>query len=180
MGIAKRTVGAAFGASLMVAAAVGIGPATAFAEPEAPATPTSEAPATSASEAPASEAPATPAPATPAPATPAPAGNVHYRLTTGAPYDFTITYLVNQPASKQAFNADSNAYLQRVTVNVSPDAPWTFDANLADPQWAFLQVGSTTHGGQGAPNATCEITVNGQVASHQEHPYSPQCLLSQW
>ena len=106
--------------------------------------------------------------------------NVHYTLTTAAPYEFTISYLVNQPASKQAFNADSEAYMQRVKITVAPDAPWTFDTTLADPQWAFLQVSSTTRGGQAAPQATCEITVDGAVAAHREDPYSPVCLLSQW
>jgi hypothetical protein len=110
-----------------------------------------------------------------------PAGHqVVYTLTTDAPYDFQITYLFAQPADKAAYNADANSYIKRETVNVSPGAPWTFPTTLADPQWAFLQVGSTTHGGQGAPNAKCDVTVDGQVLIHQEHPYSPQCFGSQW
>ncbi len=63
---------------------------------------------------------------------------------------------------------------------MSPDAPWVFPVTLADPQWAFLQVGSTTHGGQGAPNAHCDVSIDGQVAVAQDAPYSPQCYLSKW
>jgi hypothetical protein len=105
---------------------------------------------------------------------------VTYTLATGGTYDFTITYLTAQPPSKDAFNADSNPFMKLETITVSPDAPWVFQTTLADPQWAFLQVASTTHGGQGAPNAHCEVSIDGQVATSQDAPYSPQCYLSKW
>jgi hypothetical protein len=113
-------------------------------------------------------------------AEPAVPQQVTYTLSTGGPADFTVTYLTAQPPSKAAYNADSYTYMKRETVNVSPDAPWTFTTTFEDPQWAFLQVGSTTHGGRAAPNAHCEISVDGQVAIAQDAPYSPQCFLSQW
>ncbi len=113
-------------------------------------------------------------------ADPAPGHQVTYTLATGGTYDFTITYLTAQPPSKDAFNADSNPFMKRETITVSPDAPWVFQTTLADPQWAFLQVASTTHGGQGAPNAHCEVSIDGQVAVAQDAPYSPQCYLSKW
>jgi len=105
---------------------------------------------------------------------------VTYTLTAAGPSDFTVTYLTAQPANKAAYNADSYAYMKRETVNVGPGAPWTFSTTMADPQWAFLQVSSTTRGGQAAPEAHCEVTVDGQVASTADAPYSPQCFLSRW
>lgn len=105
---------------------------------------------------------------------------VTYTLSAAGPADFTVTYLTAQPASKAAYNADSYSFMKRETVNVGPGAPWTFTTTLADPQWAFLQVSSTTRGGQAAPNARCEVTVDGQVASAADAPYSPQCFLSRW
>ncbi len=113
-------------------------------------------------------------------ADPAPGHQVTYTLATGGTYDFTITYLTAQPPSKAAFNANSDGFMKRETVTVSPDAPWVFQTTLEDPQWAFLQVASTTHGGQAAPNAHCEVTIDGQVAVAQDAPYSPQCYLAQW
>ncbi|WP_442930386.1 hypothetical protein [Mycobacterium sp. NBC_00419] len=113
-------------------------------------------------------------------ADPAAGHQVTYTLATGGTYDFTITYLTAQPPSKDAFNANSDAFMKRETISVSPDAPWVFTTTLADPQWAFLQVGSTTHGGQAAPNAHCEVSVDGQVAVAQDAAYSPQCYLSRW
>lgn len=105
---------------------------------------------------------------------------VTYTLTAAGPSDFTVTYLTAQPASKAAYNADSYAYMKRETINVGPGAPWTFTTTMADPQWAFLQVSSTTHGGQAAPEAHCEVAVDGQVVNSADAPYSPQCFLSRW
>ena len=110
-----------------------------------------------------------------------PAGHqVRYTLTSGAPYDYDLFYLATQPPDKDAYNANPYTYLQKAQVNVAPDTPWVFETTLADPQWAIFTVSSTTHGGQGAPNAHCEIAVDGQVATQQDHPYSPRCQLGQW
>ena len=105
---------------------------------------------------------------------------VTYTLTAAGPSDFTVTYLTAQPASKAAYNADSYAYMKREMINVGPGAPWTFTTTMADPQWAFLQVSSTTRGGQAAPEAHCEVAVDGQVVNSADAPYSPQCFLSRW
>lgn len=114
-------------------------------------------------------------------AEPEPAGHqVRYTLTTAAPYDFDLYYLDTQPASKEAYNADAYAYLKKAEVTVVPGAPWVFETTLADPQWAIFTVSSTTHGGRGAPNAHCEIAVDGQIAVQNDHPYSPRCQLGQW
>lgn len=114
-------------------------------------------------------------------AEPNPAGHqVRYTLSTGDTADFDLFYLVNQPPDKQAYNADSYAYLKKESVTVSPGAPWVFETTLADPQWAIFTVSSTTHGGRAAPNPHCDITVDGQVAVQQDAPYNLQCQLGQW
>jgi hypothetical protein len=110
-----------------------------------------------------------------------PAGHqVRYTLTTAGQYDFDLFYLTTQPASKAAYNADAYSFVKRETVNVAPGAPWVFETTLADPQWAILTVSSTTHGGQGAPNAHCDIAIDGQVVAQQDGPYNVVCQLSQW
>ena len=110
-----------------------------------------------------------------------PAGHkVRYTLTAADNSDFQLLYLTAQPPNKQAYNADAYSFVKRETVNVGPDAPWVFETTLADPQWAIFQVSSTTHGGRPAPDAHCEIAIDGQVAVQQDAPYSPVCQLSQW
>lgn len=105
---------------------------------------------------------------------------VRYTLTSGAPYQFQVFYLTAQPPSKDVYNADAYAYAKRETITVGPEAPWVFETNLADPQWAILQVSSTTKGGVGAPNARCEIAADGVVIAAQDNPYSPWCQGTQW
>jgi hypothetical protein len=110
-----------------------------------------------------------------------PAGHkVRYTLTSQAGGEFNLYYLVNQPANKQAYNADAYSYLKTEPVTLGAGQPWTFETTLADPQWAILTVSSTTHGGRAAPNAHCEIAVDDQIATQQDAPYNLQCQLSQW
>ncbi|MDT5340345.1 MAG: hypothetical protein QOD90_5850 [Mycobacterium sp.] len=110
-----------------------------------------------------------------------PAGHqVRYTLTSAGDADFDLYYLVTQPASKEAYNADSYAYLKKEQITLGAGQPWVFETTLADPQWAILTVSSTTHGGRAAPNPHCDITVDGQVAVQQDAPYNLQCQLGQW
>lgn len=111
----------------------------------------------------------------------APAGHqVRYTVSAAAPYDFDLYYLTAQPPNKAAYDADAYAFVKQEKITVTPDAPWVFETTLEDPQWAIVTVSSTTRGTVGAPNAHCDITVDGQVAVQQDHPYSPRCQLGQW
>ncbi|WP_304113361.1 hypothetical protein [Mycolicibacterium bacteremicum] len=105
---------------------------------------------------------------------------VRYTLATGAPYQFQVFYLTAQPPSMDAYNADAYAYAKRETITVSPGAPWVFETTLADPQWAILQVSSTTKGSVGPPNAHCDIAVGDQVIAAADNPYSVTCQGTQW
>ncbi len=105
---------------------------------------------------------------------------VRYTLTSGAPYQFQVFYLTAQPPSLEAYNDDAYAYAKRETITVGPEAPWVVETTLDDPQWAILQVSSTTKGGVGAPNAHCEILAGDQVIAANDNPYSPWCQGNQW
>ncbi|PRC45570.1 hypothetical protein C6A85_94495 [Mycobacterium sp. ITM-2017-0098] len=110
-----------------------------------------------------------------------PAGQqVRYTLVSGGAYEFDLFYLTSQPPSMEAFNADAYAFAKREKVVLAPGVPWVFETTMEDPQWAILQVSSTTKGGQAAPNAHCDIAVDGQVLSQQDNPYNVRCQLSRW
>jgi hypothetical protein len=110
-----------------------------------------------------------------------PAGQqVRYTLVSGGAYEFDLFYLTSEPPSMEAFNADAYAFAKREKVNLSPGVPWVFETTMADPQWAILQVSSTTKGGQAAPNAHCDIAVDGQVLTQQDNPYNVRCQLGRW
>lgn len=110
-----------------------------------------------------------------------PAGQqVRYTLVSGGAYEFDLFYLTSQPPSMEAFNADAYAFAKREKVSLAPGVPWVFETTMEDPQWAILQVSSTTKGGQAAPNAHCDIAVDGQVLTQQDNPYNVRCQLSRW
>jgi hypothetical protein len=113
-------------------------------------------------------------------AEPAAGQQVRYTVTVTDPSDVELFYLVNQPPSMDAYNADPYAFVKRETVPLAPGAPWVFETTLADPQWGILSVSSTTHGGRAAPNPHCDIAIDGQVAVQQDAPYNPRCQLTKW
>lgn len=105
---------------------------------------------------------------------------VRYTLVSAGAYEFDVFYLESQPPSMEAFNADAYAYAKREKINLAPGVPWVFETTMADPQWAILTVSSTTRGGQAAPNAHCDIAVDGQIQVAHDDPYNVRCQLSQW
>lgn len=108
------------------------------------------------------------------------AHQVRYTLVSGGAYEFDLFYVTSQPPSMEAFNADAYAYAKREKVNLAPGVPWVFETTMADPNWAILQVSSTTRGGMAAPNAHCDIAVDGQVLTQHDDPYNVRCQLGQW
>ncbi|MGB3486207.1 MAG: hypothetical protein WBB07_28805 [Mycobacterium sp.] len=105
---------------------------------------------------------------------------VRYTLVSAGAYEFDLFYVTSQPPSMEAFNADAYAYAKREKVHLAPGVPWVFETTMEDPQWAILTVSSTTRGGQAAPNAHCDIAVDGQVQVAQDDPYNVRCQLSKW
>lgn len=105
---------------------------------------------------------------------------VRYTLTSAGAYEFELFYLTAQPPSMEAFNADAYAFAKREKVSLAPGVPWVFETTFADPQWAILTVSSTTRGGQAAPNAHCDIAVDGEVLVAQDNPYNVRCQLARW
>jgi hypothetical protein len=106
-----------------------------------------------------------------------PAGHtVRYVLSSGTGVVFQVNYLTAQPPSKEAYNADPYAFLKKEDV----PTPWEFTTTLQDPQWATIDASAAAHGGQAVPGAHCEISVDGQVVSQSDGPYTARCQLSNW
>lgn len=105
---------------------------------------------------------------------------VRYTLVSAGAADYTINYLIAQPPSKEAYNADAYAYLKKEEVVLQPGVPFVFETTLEDPQWAIITASTGVHAMQGSPNPHCEIAIDGQVAVQQDGPYTVQCQLSQW
>jgi hypothetical protein len=89
---------------------------------------------------------------------------------------FQVNYLIAQPPSKDAYNADPYAFLKKEEV----PTPWEFTTTLEDPQWATIDASAAAHGGQAVANAHCEIQVDGVVVSQSGGPYTARCQLGNW
>ena len=110
-----------------------------------------------------------------------PAGpKVRYTLTSATDVGYDINYIVTQPPSKAAYNADSAAFLKTERVNVGPGAPWVFETTLADPQWAIVTASTGVHAMQAPPSPHCEIAIDDQLAIQQDGPYTAFCQLANW
>jgi hypothetical protein len=105
-----------------------------------------------------------------------PVPNVKYILTSETGVSFQVNYLIAQPPSKDAYNADPYAFLKKEEV----PTPWEFTTTLEDPQWATIDASAAAHGGQAVANAHCEIQVDGVVVSQSGGPYTARCQLSNW
>jgi hypothetical protein len=105
---------------------------------------------------------------------------VRYTLIASAPADFQLNYLVAQPPSKEAYNADAYAYLKKEEVILQPGVPWVFETTMEDPQWAILTASTGVHAMQAPPLPHCEIAIDGEIAVQHDGPYTVQCQLSRW
>lgn len=105
---------------------------------------------------------------------------VRYTLTSAGGADYNLNYLVAQPPSKEAYNADAYAYLKSEQMDLAPGVPWVFETTLEDPQWAILTASTGVHAMQGSPNPHCEIAVDGEVVVQNTGPYTANCQLGQW
>jgi hypothetical protein len=102
---------------------------------------------------------------------------VRYTVTSTLEAGFDVYYLVTEPASRDAVNADPNAFLRNERVTIAPGAPWVFETTLKDTQWAIITASSAF---RYAPNPHCDITVDGQVVAQQDGLSGVQCQLRPW
>jgi hypothetical protein len=113
-------------------------------------------------------------------ATAQPAGHkVTYTVTTGQESSINLNYLVADPPSKDALNANSSAYLRSDRVTVAPDAPWVFETTLNDTSWAYVMAGGAARY-NGSPTPHCEIAIDGQVVTQNDGDTGAQCALKAW
>jgi hypothetical protein len=105
---------------------------------------------------------------------------VRYTLISAGAADYDLNYLIAQPASKEAYNADAYAYLKKEEVVLQPGVPWVFETTLEDPQWGIITASTGVHAMQGSPNPHCEIAIDDQVVVQNDGPYTVNCQLGQW
>lgn len=104
---------------------------------------------------------------------------VTYTVTTGQESSINLNYLVADPPSKAALDANSGAYLRSDRVTVAPGAPWVFETTLNDTSWAYVMAGGAARY-NGSPVPHCEIAIDGQVVTQADGDTGAQCMLKPW
>lgn len=104
---------------------------------------------------------------------------VVYTVTSGQDATLSLNYLIADPPSQAALNANSSAYLRSERVSVSPGAPWVFKTALNDTSWAYVMAGGAARY-NGTPNPHCEIAVDGNVVMQQDGETAATCALKPW
>jgi hypothetical protein len=104
---------------------------------------------------------------------------VRYTVTSGQEATLSLNYLVADPPSQAALNADSSAYLRNERVSVGPGAPWVFETTLNDTSWAYVMAGGAARY-NGTPNPHCEIAIDGNVVVQQDGETAATCALKAW
>ncbi|HZQ33290.1 MAG TPA: hypothetical protein VFB19_16335 [Mycobacterium sp.] len=104
---------------------------------------------------------------------------VTYTVTTAQEASINLNYLVADPPSKAALNANSSDYLRRDQVDIAPGAPWVFQTTLTDTSWAYVMAGGAARY-NGSPNPHCEIAVDGKVVTQADGETGAQCALKAW
>jgi hypothetical protein len=101
---------------------------------------------------------------------------VTYTVTTTSDLTANIYYVTGDPPSQD--EANDPKFMPMARTLVGPGAPWTFQANLDDPnQWAFV---SASGGLRVNPEFRCEIAVDGEVVVSQQGGSGVQCSLRPW
>jgi len=109
-----------------------------------------------------------------------PAGHqVRYTVTSGQEATLSLNYLVADPPSQAALNADSSSYLRNERVSIGPGAPWVFETTLNDTSWAYVMAGGAARY-NGTPNPHCEIAIDGNVVVQQDGETAATCTLKAW
>ena len=106
--------------------------------------------------------------------------DVVYTLSVTGPGSFQVYYAFAAPPSKNAYDADPNAYTRSETVALDPAQPWVLPVKLADPNAAFVSVSRAGSGLRGDSNPKCDITVDGTAGPSNTGPIAAQCELRSW
>jgi len=95
---------------------------------------------------------------------------VTYTVTTTSDLIANIYYVTADPPNQAA--ATDPQYMPLARTPIGPGAPWTFQATLNNPRWAFV---SASGGLRVNPEFRCEIAVDGQVVVSQQGGSGVQC-----
>ena len=118
-------------------------------------------------------------PTTVAHADPSTMHTVKYLVYSDVPASAHIYYRDVDPPNWGDYSHDPYQYSPKVEADIGPQAPWTLDTALSDPdKWAMVVVTNEL-----SPERTgfrCQLMVDGVIATTNSGPKGALCSLRHW
>ena len=105
--------------------------------------------------------------------------HVKYSISTQNPIYANIYYIDQEPAIFSDYSHDPYRFTPNVKTDIAPGNPWSFELNLAKPEyWAMVVV--NTGGEPGTPQFHCDLSVDGAVVVSKDGPKGVLCSIRNW
>jgi hypothetical protein len=105
--------------------------------------------------------------------------HVKYTVTAQNPIYADIYYIDQEPAIFSDYSHDPYRFTPNVKTDIAPGKPWSFELNLAKPEyWAMVVVSTGTE--PGTPQFHCDLSVDGAVVVSKDGPKGALCSIRNW
>jgi hypothetical protein len=105
--------------------------------------------------------------------------HVKYTLTAQNPIYANIYYIDQEPTTFADYSHDPYRFTPNVQADIAPNKPWSFELNLAKPEyWAMVVVNTGSE--PGTPQFHCDLSVDGAVVVSKDGPRGVLCSIRNW
>ena len=105
--------------------------------------------------------------------------HVKYTVSVQNPIYANIYYIDQEPAIFSDYSHDPYRFTPNVKTDIAPGNPWSFELNLAKPEyWAMVVV--NTGGEPSTPQFHCDLSVDGAVVVSKDGPKGVLCSIRNW
>lgn len=105
--------------------------------------------------------------------------HVKYSITAKNPIYANIYYIDQEPAIFSDYSHDPYRFTPNVQADIAPDKPWSYELNLAKPEyWAMVVVNTGPE--PGTPQFHCDLSVDGAVVVSKDGPKGVLCSIRNW
>jgi hypothetical protein len=105
--------------------------------------------------------------------------HVKYTLTAQNPIYANIYYIDQEPTTFSDYSHDPYRFTPNVQADIAPNKPWSFELNLAKPEyWAMVVVNTGSE--PGTPQFHCDLSVDGAVVVSKDGTRGVLCSIRNW
>lgn len=108
-----------------------------------------------------------------------PMHHVKYTIAVKNPIWANIYYIDQEPTIFADYSHDPYRFTPNVQADIAPGKPWSFELNLAKPEyWAMVVVNTGSE--PSTPEFHCELSVDGAVVVSKDGPKGVLCSIRNW